>query len=104
MDCFGGFLRLVPITFHDVAAANANLSHLIDGENSAGVVLDADFDSQHGHAYGTGLPWTANLIQRNNRAGLAQAVAFDQGDWIFGRDVFQNLDRQRRVTTDAKAE
>jgi hypothetical protein len=101
---FGGFGGLIPVTHHHVAAAHADFAGFIGAEQFAVVVLNADFDVGDGQADGAGLAHAAKGVLGDDGAGFAQAVAFDDGDVMFGFKVFEDLHGQRGGAADADAE
>ena len=69
-----------------------------------GVVLDADFDVRDGQADGAGFARAVQRVLGDDRAGFAQAVAFDEGDVELGLELLEHLGGQRRRAADAEAQ
>ena len=95
----GGFLRLVPVTLHHVAASHANLADLTWRKHFTGVTLHCDFDAGNRDAYGAGFPRSLNWVHRNDRTGFAQTVTFNQRDGKLVVELLQ-VTQGDRLTVD----
>ena len=66
--------------------------------------MHADLDVRNRDANGTGLPGASNRVERHDRTGFAQSVAFNQRYRKPFSELFQYFTRQRRRATNAKSQ
>src|SRR5258706_593268 len=88
---FCGFLRLIPITLHDIATPLTEFPDLIGTELEPCVVLDTNFYVWNGQPDGTGLASAIQWVFRDHRAGFAEAVALDERDMKFLFEFLKHL-------------
>ncbi len=103
-DRLGGLLRFVPVTEHDITAADANFTDFAIGEDGAGIVLDADLDVGDCDADGASLPGTADGVKGDDGTGFAEAVTFDERDFEGFSELAKDLTGQGGGTTDAETQ
>jgi ribonuclease D len=101
---FGGFLWLLPVAQHDVAAADAEFADFTGANLFAGVVLDADFDVGNGQADGAGFAGAVEGVFGDDGAGLTQTVTLDERDVELGLELLEHLGWQRGGPADADAQ
>ena len=97
-------LGLVPVTLHDVAAADDDLARLVIRERAARLVPDGHLDAENRQAHRAGFALAVDGIQAGDRAGFTQAVAFDERQTGRRLELTENFAGQRRATADANTE
>src|SRR5439155_274406 len=85
--------RLIPVAAHDIAAAHADLPRGPHRHPVPLVILHADLDARDRPADRPFALWTADRVETDDGARLAETVAFDQRQRHVPIEVAQDLHR-----------
>ncbi len=100
-----GFLRLLPVSLHDLGSPQSEFAHLIERERAATVrVDDAGVGFGYRNSDRAGLSVSVRRIDQRHRRGLGEAVPFDQ---LSSRHFFEailNVFGQSGASADAQSD